>query len=354
MRIVVNDIAASSGGALSVLQEFYTVIRENDKENEYIFLLSEAYVEETDNIKVVLLPQIKQSKIRKIVFDLWTGKKFVNRLKPDVVFSLQNIITFGLKVPQVVYVHQSLPFQTYKRFSFVKKTERGLALIQYGIGFMIKRSIKKAQRVIVQTNWMKQAIVKQVGVSEKKVYQIEPNIKSILELQRTVKLNTKQFFYPTTEPVYKNNQLILEACELLKADGISEYEVEMTLDKINTTLPTIKTIGRISREAVWKKYTNSTLIFPSYIETYGMPLAEAKMLGTLILAADCNYAREVLEGYDNAYFFDYQNPGQLAELMKKVLRGQLAPKLLKQQEQMTERNNWLKVRDVVIGAKENY
>ena len=65
------------------------------------------------------------------------NKKFVKNLNPDVVLSLQNIITFGLKVPQAVYIHQSIPFQNSKKFSFLKSKERGLAVIQYLIGAII-------------------------------------------------------------------------------------------------------------------------------------------------------------------------------------------------------------------------
>ena len=41
MRILVNDLAASASGAMSVLKSFYQYVRENDNENEYIFLLRE-------------------------------------------------------------------------------------------------------------------------------------------------------------------------------------------------------------------------------------------------------------------------------------------------------------------------
>jgi hypothetical protein len=37
MRIVVNNIAASSGGAISILIDFYDYIKAADEENEWIF-----------------------------------------------------------------------------------------------------------------------------------------------------------------------------------------------------------------------------------------------------------------------------------------------------------------------------
>ena len=45
MKIIVNDLAASAGGAMTVLKSFYRYVRENDKANEYIFLLSNHYLE---------------------------------------------------------------------------------------------------------------------------------------------------------------------------------------------------------------------------------------------------------------------------------------------------------------------
>ena len=41
MKIVVNDIAASEGGALAVLHDFINDIRINGREHEWIFLLGD-------------------------------------------------------------------------------------------------------------------------------------------------------------------------------------------------------------------------------------------------------------------------------------------------------------------------
>ena len=46
-------------------------------------------------------------------------------------------------------------------------------------------------------------------------------------------------------------------------------------------------------------------------------------MGTLILASDCAFAREVLNGYPNAYFFDPFRPDELARLMQRVLEGKI-------------------------------
>ena len=236
MRIVVNDIAASTGGAMSVLRDFYSAVCDTDKENEWIFLLNDRYFEETDNVKIQTLPEVKKSKIKKLLFDFVTGRKYIENLAPDVVLSMQNIITFGLKIPQAVYIHQSIPFQSIKRFSFLKKTERKLAVVQYLIGGIIKLSAKKSDCIIVQTKWMKEAVCRLCKLSDEKVVTFIPGLKK--EQFEQVEIERSAFFYPTASAVYKNNDCIRKASAILDGKGIAH--------KVTLTLPPEESSGSIS------------------------------------------------------------------------------------------------------------
>ena len=324
MRIVVNDIAASKGGALTVLKDFYNCVRENDTENEWIFLLGDNIPEETDNIKIITLPQIKNSWFKKLAFDFFTGKKFMDQLKPDVIFSLQNTITFGAKAPQVVYLHQSIPFQSIKRFSFLKRTERTLAIYQHLIGAIIKLSAKKCSKVIVQTKWMQEAVMKQCRLPAEKVMRVTPSVAGLSAYRTDAPFDPTQFFYPSTPAIYKNNAAIFQACELLKKKGL-HCEVTLTIPQ-QYSKDNIHCVGRLPYAEVIERYARSTLIFPSYIETFGFPMAEARKVGTIVLASDCPFSREVLEGYENAYFFDPFRPDELASLMEQVIQGSISKK----------------------------
>lgn len=345
MRIVVNDIAASSGGAMTVLKDFYSSVCENDKENQWIFLLGDKYFEETDNVKIITLPHIKKSALKKVIFDFFSGKKFINSLKPDVVFSMQNIITFGIKVPQIVYIHQSIPFQKVKRFSFLKKSERSLAIKQYLVGSLIKLSAKKSQKVIVQTKWMKEAVCEQCDLPLEKVFQIPPNVKNISQFKNEALFAASEFFYPTAPNIYKNNDCIFEACKLLDINNL-KYRVTLTLPS-EYSKPNIDCIGRIAYEEVIERYNKSTLIFPSYIETFGYPLVEARAMGTIVLASDCAFSREALEGYENAYFFDPFKPQQLAILMEQIIDGEITKKNVEKMSVDTK-NNWMDVMNTIV------
>lgn len=348
MRIVVNDIAASTGGAMTVLRDFYTAACSNDKENEWIFLLGERYFEETDNVKILTLPQVKKSGLKKFLFDFFSGRRYIQRLNPDVVLSLQNIITFGLKVPQAVYIHQSIPFQKVKRFSFFRGSERKLAVIQHLIGGIIKLSAKKSDLVIVQTRWMKDAVCSMCGLLEEKVLTSLPQVKPVQRSSEPVEFDRTAFFYPTAGGIYKNNSCVYKASELLNSKGI-RHSVTLTLPPQESSGSEV-CVGRLPYEEVIARYQGTTLVFPSYIETFGYPLAEARMMGTIVLAADTPFAREVLEGYENARFFDPFKPEQLADLMEQVANGSIEKKPTRQQITPAG-NSWKPVMDWLLSGK---
>ena len=350
MRIVVNNIAASSGGAMTVLKDFYKCVCECDKQNEWIFLLNRAYFEETENVRIIALPEIKKSARKKVMFDFFTGKKYIAALKPDVVFSMQNIITRGIKVPQIVYLHQSIPFQSAKRYSLWKSKERKLAFIQHILGFFIKRSVKKADAVIVQTRWMKEAVCASCNLPEDKVYRIPPNVKDISSSRKEGEFDPTSFFYPTAIASYKNNACIYAACEELRKEGLP-FHVTLTLPE-EMSAPGIDCIGRIPYEEVLARYNRSTLLFPSYIETFGYPLAEGRQMGTVVLASDCAFSKELLEGYANGYLFDPFDSKALYALMKRVILGEIRKEASAPSVGTTE-NTWETVLKTVLDMRKD-
>ncbi len=321
MRIVVNDIAASRGGALTILESFHRHVRDANDGNEWVFLLGSDVIEDSANVRTVVLPKVKKSWLARLTFDLFTGRRLINSLRPDVVLSLQNTYTYGLACPQIIYLHQPLPFQQTKVFSLRRREERRLAIYQHLIGAVIKQSIRRADHVIVQTRWVRDAIIDQVGVATEKVTVIPPSLEDLSGYRPDTAINPGAFFYPTAGSAYKNNRCVEDACQLLVEKGISNFTVTMTIGASDA--PHVRTIGRIPREDVLRHMSHSTLVFPSLIETYGLPLAEARSIGSIVLAADLPYAREVLDGYKNAYYFNPEAPNQLAELMNKVISGQI-------------------------------
>ena len=325
MRIMVFDVPAENGGALSVLYDFYNEYKV-DQKNEYIFVVSLPELKETSNIKVLRFPWIKKSWCHRIYFDHFIAPKLIRKYKVDKVLSLQNIIIPHTRADQSVFVHNALPFSEY-RFSFNKN--RLLWVYQNVIGKNIMKSVKKANHVFVQTNWMKKKCIEQLQVMPEKIEVKPPKID--IEVKKTfekTKESVSTFFYPASGVVFKNHKVIVYACLMLKEEGKNDYKVIFTLkgnenehiaslyNIVEKNELPIKFIGSLTREEVFGFYAKSTLIFPSYIETVGLPLLEAKMHNTPILASDSDYAHEIIDGYEKVEFF---NPFDVSSLRNIIL-----------------------------------
>lgn len=344
MRIVVNDLAASQTGALAVVGSLYNYICENDRGNEWFFLLSGKYLEDKENIRIIVIPEVKKSWFHKLMFDFVSGRNVISAFQPDYVLSLQNIITIGIKQKQGVYIHQSIPFQGIKRFSFLKRDEFIYAVYQYLIGSIIKLSARKADDVFVQTKWMKIAVSKSARIDDEKINVVPMDA---VEIERAdVEPERGRFFYPAGfEAVYKNHKCIYDACEILEGKGYKDFNVYLTIDGESTEH--IKRIGRLDRKHMAEEYCKSTLIFPSYIETVGLPLVEAMSVGAVILAADCEYAHEVLDGYDNVFFFDPFKPDELAGLMISCIDKRIN-QITNDAEKDSDMNSWHRLVSKII------
>jgi glycosyltransferase involved in cell wall biosynthesis len=336
VRILVCDVPASNGGALSILKDFITYIDKNINVHEWYFVVSTENLDvNSPNIHIIRESFPKKSWFHRAFWEIFLANKIVKEIKPDVILSFQNTAIMFTNVPQIVYIHQSIPFCKEKRWSYLSLEEVGFAFRRDLFRLFIGKSVKKAHTVIVQTSWMKDALIDFYHIPDNKINVIPPSV-NIPKLEKSlnyVENDSKgKFFYPAFPSLYKNFEIIVEATKKLLDQGYNP-KVYLTINgnenryamRIRKMLKGIENnfelIGRIPREEVVQFYQNSVLIFPSYLETFGLPLLEARFLNAPIIASDRPFAREILEGYSNADFFDPFSPDDLANKMKKYLEA---------------------------------
>ncbi|GHV13857.1 hypothetical protein FACS189491_09380 [Spirochaetia bacterium] len=126
------------------------------------------------------------------------------------------------------------------------------------------------------------------------------------------------FFYPADGYSYKNHEIIIRALALLSMKNpllINNIRVIFTLDSLpfelrnliheNNLTQIVHLIGKIAYTDVLSYYKSAdALLFPSKMESFGLPLIEATCFGLPVIAADLPYAREVLGNYSNKVFVD--------------------------------------------------
>lgn len=323
MRIMVFDVPAEHGGALSILKEYYDKAVA-DKNNEWIFIVSKPELDEKENISVERHPWTKKSWLHRLYFDNFYSRKLVKKYKPDKILSLQNTLVKGKGVFQELYVHQPLPF-CEKRYSL--KENKKFWVYQNIISKFIIRSVRKADLVTVQTKWMKEAVIRESKISESKIQIIHPEINILQDVKYKDDQNSV-FFYPASSAVYKNHKVIYEACMELKKKGYKDFTVILTIkkpanfmEKYHDIDDVIQFRGRMEKEDVYKTYAGSVLLFPSYIETFGLPLLEARTIGSPVIASDCAFSKEILEGYDKACFLNPHDKDELSMHMENYIKS---------------------------------
>lgn len=325
-RILIYDIAAGESGALSILTDFYhQVCLYGDKSIQWYFMVGTPRFEEKENVHIFRYPKIKESIFKRIEVSAWEIRKVIKKYQINKIFSMQNKGINFWNGFQMVYLH--LPFiLTEYQFEF-KRDGKRIWFYQKMYSRFIFDSLRKVSKVIVQTNWMKNALVEKAGLDQKNVKVIPPVLSesSFKKFENTSR-NRRRFFYPATPYRYKNHMILLKAFNyLISNKGLTDYELIFTMTDCENGYCKelsryarehhiqVSFIGPVGRERVFELYASSVLLFPSLVESFGLPLLEARKAGTYIIAGDCEFCKEIIGDYDRGYLYCRDNYLALAE-----------------------------------------
>ncbi|OHD14852.1 MAG: hypothetical protein A2Z96_08015 [Spirochaetes bacterium GWB1_48_6] len=332
MKILVFDVPASEGGALSVLADFFKYVEDCPRKDiKWVFIVSTNDLGEPktpSRIKIERYPSVKRGWFSRILFELFCAPKLVRKHSPDVIFSLQNTAILFTAVPQVVYVHQSIPYAP-TRFSYADPHERKLAIIGDIFRPIIGWSIGRSRAAIVQTGWLRDAIEKEHNIAPGKVH-VVPQAINIQTVACDLSAVPRMLFYPAAAYIYKGFEEIISAVEILITEGYIP-KVILTINGSENAyahklVQRIKRCGlgaffrlegRITRDQVFALYHESALLFTSRLESFGLPLLEARLVGTPIIATSQPFSREILNGYARAHLVSQGDVEGLAEEMKR-------------------------------------
>lgn len=330
MKIIVNATALDSGGGLTILNQFLENAQKNIK-NEYIVFVSGSLAfEESPNIKYVKVNN--RSWLQRIHWD-WCGlKAFLKKYnyQYNKVICLQNT-SLNVDVEQIIYLHQSIPLTDFS-FNLFDKEQFKLFLYKHFYPFFIFRFANNNSKFIVQTKWMKEALIKKFKIQEQNITIIKPDVLNVkgIHLQDPVS-EVPTLLYPATPYFYKNHEVLLKAFKRLKAYGeLNNLVLQVTFSlgdcpvfdnavKAYGLISNIDYLGVLPQDKLISMYVQChAVVFPSYIETFGLPLSEAASLGKKVLCADLPYSRDVLEKYDGALFIDPFNELDWAEQILRI------------------------------------
>jgi glycosyltransferase involved in cell wall biosynthesis len=122
-------------------------------------------------------------------------------------------------------------------------------------------------------------------------------------------------FYPASFYPHKNHQIILDYISSYNNTDSNYIDSFIFTTKNVFNNPFIKELGVLTSDECYELYKSSdALIFPSLMESYGLPLIEAMQMQLPIIVSDLDYAKWLCE--DQAIYF---NPTNMVSLHNAII-----------------------------------
>ncbi|WP_288612811.1 glycosyltransferase [uncultured Bacteroides sp.] len=339
--IIVNATAIRSSGALSILNQFIVNIPSSSTELYYIFVNPCFQRISKDNIIYVNIDTI--SWVKRIIWDSFGLRSWINKqnIDVDLIVSFQNTgVRYNKDIPQLIYYHQLLPLIDYK-WNIFKANERTFFLYKNFYSFFVSCFLNNQTHVVVQTPCIANAFQKKFAIDSSRIHVIFPGVNIIAtDKIKCIEWNDDcfHFLYPATPLIYKNHEVLLKALARILDNSIelgNKIRYHFTFDKgdyeqidrfVNKHgfQDNIVYEGVLSYEQLLSLYKSAhALLFPSYIESLGLPLIEAASFGIPIITSDLPFAHDVVGSYEGARFVQYDKP----ELWEKAIISSCDKKL---------------------------
>lgn len=335
--VVISAVNFFSGGPLTILKDCVTNLSNFDSSDFHFLILvhKRDLIKDTQsNIEVVEFPLSRKSWFLRLYYEYIYFFFFSIRFKPYLWLSLHDITPNVIAKKRAVYCHNPSPF--YEISQREVKLDRIFALFNKLYLYLYSINIKKNNFVIVQQEWLRNVFIKKFEL--KNVIVTNPENKRVNQTKFTNEIksvNDVIFSYPALPRVFKNHEIIAEAVRILYNRNIQNFQVNFTIDGLENDyaeyilkkykfLKSINFLGLLKNDEMTKLYSlTDFVIFPSKLETWGLPITEAKAYHIPILLADLPYAKETVGTYDFVKFFKVNDPNQLADIMQSAIKGNI-------------------------------
>jgi len=318
------------GGGKTLLD---SLLKIEIKQLNVILITDSRYQIQSEFLKKFLIKVISHTFYSRFSAEYWLKRKVKQE---DIVLCFSNLPPlFNLKGRVCVFVHNRLLIENVSLdgFSFKSKTLLNIQRL------WIRKRAKFADSFIVQTVSMKNLMIK--IFSNKKSIFIIPFTGLVINKKTKEnsgfdisKINNLSFAYVATGEPHKNHKNLINAWVLMAKKNYFPT-LYLTIDRddspeihllINESILTHKikiiNFGYIPHKEIMSLYENiDALIFPSMLESFGIPLLEAEFKGLGILASELDYVRDIINPDQT---FDPSSPISILRAIERY-SGNMAP-----------------------------
>lgn len=347
MKIVLLAHNLSVGGGLTVGREVTSTLPSLLPDHQFL-ISCPAGVDYSDtecqpNVEVIRPP--KHGLSARFAWERGSLRDGIDAFEPNWIFGLGNLAFQGFCGRQSVLLHDPhhvYPSDTFGQVSLMYRLKK------WTLKQLFRRSLKKVESVYVQTNTIRNRFCHQYEFPRGKVHLLPPACSprkrhqgQFQNLDDTLGVGSFKLLYISAPWGHKNHKVLVDTFKLHKkrmAGVCCFITVDPEMNSLGRAIVDriedeglggqIISLGHLNSAEVQAAYGDvDALIFPSLLETAGLPLIEAMEHGLPVLASDLDYAQELCG--DAACFFDPCSPDSVADAIIRIrddstYRGELA------------------------------
>ncbi len=326
MTILINLYNLTSGGGLTIGVGLLEELWDRPKDGITYYLLVPKIREYTEcnrggrsDIHLIQLPSFYTQSIGR----LFTERKIARVAKELNVERILNLTNYPIptSIPQTLLIHW--PYLVYDdallwtKMHFIRRLKRKLAKHR------IASNLKFADKIVVQTDVMKQRFLKKFPQNSKEVDIIPAfhNFNSKDKLTSVKAKKNKHLLFVSKHYEHKNHELLLPLAQLMKEKHML-WKIDITISNeayaklgLNNYSDVISNLGEVSPKELESIIGNyDGLFLPSLVETFGIPYLEAMHFKLPIYTSNLDFAKAVCGDY--ASYFDPYDPESVIETLE--------------------------------------
>ena len=336
-----------------------------DKENEYVLFINKDSENDFENLKLKIKNsfQISNCKFQIVFTDVSHYSLQEQLLLPKLIkkqkVDLMHFPHFNAPVfyggKYVVTIHDLIKHLSKGPSTTTRCT--ALYWLKYlGYKIVFKQAVKRAEKIITPSQYVKDELIKLYKVGADKVIVTYEGVDNKFQANTKYKIpNTKYkiknpfLLYVGSVYPHKNIERLIEAVKLIDKKLVIVCARNVFRDRLNNFIAQnsaedlVTFTGYVSNDELARLYQEAeAFVFPTLSEGFGLPGLEAMSLGCPVICSDISVLKEV---YKNAaVYFNPLDSKDVAEKIKLVISDkEILEKLKKQGLELVKEYSWQKM-----------
>lgn len=334
-HVVISAVNIRKGGTLTVLRDCLRYLS-GRPDLHVTALVHKRKISDFPGIDYIEIPWSIEGWGKRLKCEYVTMKGLSEQLQPvDLWLSLHDTTPNVTAKRQAVYCQTSFPFLKVRLRDF--RMDKKIPLFALFTKYAYRKNVRRNDYLIVQANWLREGLSRMLRVDRNRFIVAPPRFENPAIMDTSSQESIPTFLFPASPDCHKNFEVLCEAAKKVERKlGTNVFKVVLTVDGSENryaawlrrkwgNVASIDFHGFMSKEDLYAHYGKAAcLVFPSRVETWGLPISEFKATGKPMLLADLPYAHESAAGADAVSFFDIADPLDLAQKMELVIRRKIS------------------------------